>query len=333
MNIVDRSIKFKRNGVTKYHYTKQSVRGFKATDLNMRCRGEKFSLGYTHFLPSPGRLSPCSWGYHFCPHLIMVFAFYSDHDTRFFKVESSGVTATNSFDTDEVAFKFASTEITFSEELSAEDVLSEIENTPSHIKQLPYIRWGVWAGWLLSNMNFSRSQQLRGLLSIPDTVYIPSHGTTSAIRDLFSDDELRPLAHFFWTYPDTIYLANRNIYTPSSIVWAWRRHQKIDEEEPECFGKDIGHFFELYNIHSGRWDRDEFKKNYDITKCAISLGYGHHVFCKNKDFTIRKLVAKFSTDMELLQSMSQTDPNKKVRVVALATLLKLVQTTIQDGKA
>jgi len=65
------------------------VRGYKATDKNMQCRGFQFALGVWH--KHDGKIAMCESGFHFCEYPSGPWSFYSNDDTRIFKVEARGV--------------------------------------------------------------------------------------------------------------------------------------------------------------------------------------------------------------------------------------------------
>ena len=65
------------------------VKGYKATDKDMKCRGFKFELGVWH--KHDGEIAMCESGFHFCEYPSGPWAFYSDKGTRMFKVEARGV--------------------------------------------------------------------------------------------------------------------------------------------------------------------------------------------------------------------------------------------------
>ena len=65
------------------------VKGFKATDKNMQCRGFQFELGVWH--KHNGEIAMCESGFHFCEYPSGPWSFYSNEGTRIFKVEARGV--------------------------------------------------------------------------------------------------------------------------------------------------------------------------------------------------------------------------------------------------
>ena len=64
------------------------IKGFKATDSNMCCRGFQYELGtwYEHI----GDISLCNSGFHFCEYPSGPFAYY-DNDCRIFECEAEEV--------------------------------------------------------------------------------------------------------------------------------------------------------------------------------------------------------------------------------------------------
>jgi len=69
--------------------TDEIVKGFKATDKNMQCRGFQFELGVWH--KHNGEIAMCESGFHFCEYPSGPWSFYRDDGTRIFKVEARGV--------------------------------------------------------------------------------------------------------------------------------------------------------------------------------------------------------------------------------------------------
>ena len=65
------------------------VKGYKATDKNMQCRGFQFEFGKWH--KHNGEIAMCESGFHFCEYPSGPWAFYSGEGTRIFKVEARGV--------------------------------------------------------------------------------------------------------------------------------------------------------------------------------------------------------------------------------------------------
>jgi len=64
------------------------VKGYKATDKDMKCRGFQYEIGeeYEH----KDDISLCNSGFHFCQNPLDVLDFYNLCDSEFLSVESSG---------------------------------------------------------------------------------------------------------------------------------------------------------------------------------------------------------------------------------------------------
>lgn len=65
------------------------MKGYKATDKDLRCRGFQFELGkwYEH----DGEVIECKNGFHFCEQPSGPWAYYSEPTTRIFEIEAEGV--------------------------------------------------------------------------------------------------------------------------------------------------------------------------------------------------------------------------------------------------
>jgi len=68
--------------------TSQIVIGYKATNKDLKCRGQQYAVGetYTH----EGDISLCSSGFHFCQNPLDVLDFYNLCESEFLAVESHG---------------------------------------------------------------------------------------------------------------------------------------------------------------------------------------------------------------------------------------------------
>ncbi len=66
-----------------------TMKGYKATDKDMRCRGMQFELGkwYEH----DGELIECQSGFHFCEQPSGVWSYYTAPGTRVFEIEAEDV--------------------------------------------------------------------------------------------------------------------------------------------------------------------------------------------------------------------------------------------------
>jgi hypothetical protein len=65
--------------------------GYKATDKNMCCKGFQFEIGKEYEIDKNLPLEVCRQGFHFCQQPSGVWSYYSDSDTRLFKVEAFDV--------------------------------------------------------------------------------------------------------------------------------------------------------------------------------------------------------------------------------------------------
>lgn len=67
------------------------MKGYKATDLKMQCRGMQYEVGGVYHID--GEIVPCQNGLHFCEHVKDVFNYYGCDNSRVFEVEASGTIA------------------------------------------------------------------------------------------------------------------------------------------------------------------------------------------------------------------------------------------------
>ena len=65
------------------------VKGYKATDADMRCLGYQYELGVWH--KHEGEIVMCESGFHFCEYASGPWFHYGEQDTRIFEVEARGV--------------------------------------------------------------------------------------------------------------------------------------------------------------------------------------------------------------------------------------------------
>jgi len=70
------------------------IKGYKATDGNMQCRGVQFEIGKTFTLDNDKPLKECNNGFHFCKYPSGVWSYYTEMDTRVFEVECYDVLVT-----------------------------------------------------------------------------------------------------------------------------------------------------------------------------------------------------------------------------------------------
>ena len=76
---------------TEQKYLPGIVKGYKATDKDMKCRGLQYILGEWQEC-APGSIIKCSEnGLHFCEHPSGPWSYYSDPGTRIFEVEAEDV--------------------------------------------------------------------------------------------------------------------------------------------------------------------------------------------------------------------------------------------------
>ncbi len=66
--------------------------GYKATDVNMQCRGFQFELNKWYEVN--GDLIWCKWGFHFCVHPSGPWSYYTQEGTRVFRIEAEEVLET-----------------------------------------------------------------------------------------------------------------------------------------------------------------------------------------------------------------------------------------------
>ena len=64
------------------------VKGYKATDKNMQCRGFQYTVGETY--QHDGDISLCNSGFHFCQNPLDVLDYYDLCDSNFITVEAEG---------------------------------------------------------------------------------------------------------------------------------------------------------------------------------------------------------------------------------------------------
>ena len=69
--------------------TGEVVKGFKATDADIRCRGYQFTPGVKHV--HEGNTELCNSGFHFCEDALDVLSYYPSAGSRFWTVDAEGV--------------------------------------------------------------------------------------------------------------------------------------------------------------------------------------------------------------------------------------------------
>jgi hypothetical protein len=67
----------------------KSMKGFKATNADMKCRDHQFELGKWYEIK--GEIEQCKRGFHFCLSPSGVYAFYDDPGTRVFEIEAEDI--------------------------------------------------------------------------------------------------------------------------------------------------------------------------------------------------------------------------------------------------
>ena len=65
------------------------MKGYKATDKDMKCRGYQFELGKWH--EHEGSIIMCEAGFHFCDQPSGPWCYYLEPDTRIFEVEAEDI--------------------------------------------------------------------------------------------------------------------------------------------------------------------------------------------------------------------------------------------------
>ena len=90
--------------------SKNSIRGFKGFDKDLKCRGFQYEVGKTY--EQEGEAECCKKGFHFCENPLEVFDYYPPRTSRFCQVEGSG-----SVDKSEADSKVATSHIHISSEI------------------------------------------------------------------------------------------------------------------------------------------------------------------------------------------------------------------------
>lgn len=67
----------------------EKMSGYKATNGDLTCQGFQFEIGKWHEID--GEIKLCERGFHFCVHPSGVYCYYSNPDTRVFKIEAEQV--------------------------------------------------------------------------------------------------------------------------------------------------------------------------------------------------------------------------------------------------
>lgn len=67
------------------------MRGYKAFNSDLTCRGFQYEIGETYTLDDPDSLEICKSGFHFCPNIASCYKYYDAKDTtRICEVEALG---------------------------------------------------------------------------------------------------------------------------------------------------------------------------------------------------------------------------------------------------
>ena len=98
--------------------SKNSIRGFKGFDKDLKCRGFQYEVGKTY--EQEGEAVCCEKGFHFCENPLEVFYYYPPCTSRFCQVEGGG-----SVDKSEADSKVATSHIHISEEIGLNGLIDE----------------------------------------------------------------------------------------------------------------------------------------------------------------------------------------------------------------
>ena len=98
--------------------SKNSIRGFKGFDKDLKCRGFQYEVGKTY--EQEGEAVCCEKGFHFCENPLEVFYYYTPNNSRFCQVEGGG-----SVDKSEADSKVATSHIHISEEIGLNGLIDE----------------------------------------------------------------------------------------------------------------------------------------------------------------------------------------------------------------
>ena len=98
--------------------SKNSIRGFKGFDKDLKCRGFQYKVGKTY--EQEGEAVCCEKGFHFCENPLEVFYYYPPCTSRFCQVEGGG-----SVDKSEADSKVATSHIHISEEIGLNGLIDD----------------------------------------------------------------------------------------------------------------------------------------------------------------------------------------------------------------
>ena len=94
---------------------KETIKGYKGFDKNLKCRGYQFERGKT--FEEKEKPMCCNNGFHFCEYPLDVFSYYAPSDSRFCEVEALG-----DIDKEEKNTKIATNKIKIGAELNFESL-------------------------------------------------------------------------------------------------------------------------------------------------------------------------------------------------------------------
>ena len=96
------------------------MKGYKAFNSDLTCRGYQFTMDKTHTFD--GKPVLCKHGFHFCTTLEDIVKYYSDKSMRVFEIEAGGIIT----DAEDDCSKRACSEIKLVKELSLDEVAHSI---------------------------------------------------------------------------------------------------------------------------------------------------------------------------------------------------------------
>ena len=94
---------------------KETIKGYKGFDKNLKCRGYQFEIGKT--FEEKGKPKYCNNGFHFCEYPLDVFDHYAPGNSRFCEVEALG-----DIDKEEENTKVATNKIKIGAEINFESL-------------------------------------------------------------------------------------------------------------------------------------------------------------------------------------------------------------------
>jgi hypothetical protein len=132
------------------------VKGYKAFNKNLTCKGYQFTIGEIYKLK--GNPILCKQGFHYCTDLQDIVKYYHFPSMRVFEIEAGGIITEAKDD----CSKRACSEIILIKELSLEEVMLSITKSETAFKWAWYIgnreiminkvtesKWAyAWASWI-----------------------------------------------------------------------------------------------------------------------------------------------------------------------------------------